>query len=205
MHPISHLNNALIHKNKCKDASPRRARARLNTSSSQTCAATSEFIVFIYSKMKSGRKSPPTNFLRESCQAEKSCCQLQPGARCVTDINSKHFDNHYIILWNLEAAKGVTDVERNHPTSPACYSHSLRKHTQLFYLDYTSITVSSVSALSYWSRTVANELEAILSLSAPTDQREIWILTTSFRRHVTDKKKKKKGSVSFPMQSSADG
>lgn len=49
---------------------------------------------------------------------------------------------------------------------------------------------------TYWSHTVANELEStfLTSLTTRPDHLEIWILTVSFRHHVTA------GSVSFPYR-----
>ena len=55
----------------------------------------------------------------------------------------------------------------NYPILPVYYSQSFLKKTQVSYLNYISITVSYVSALSYCSRTVANELEATF-LTSPT-------------------------------------
>lgn len=67
--------------------------------------------------------------------------------------------------------------------------------TLLFVIFKNFVTSQSLfSSLPYWS--VANELEAS-SFTAPstvTDQREIWILTMSFRHHVTG------GSISFPYR-----
>lgn len=82
-------------------------------------------------------------------------------------------------------------------SNPSCSLFTeLLKKTQVSYLNYISITVSYVSALSYCSRTVANELEATF-LTSPTTltEQQIWILTASFGHHVTRR------SISFPYRS----
>lgn len=100
---------------------------------------------------------------------------------------------HIVKVRGSKRSKGTRNVMGNYPS---CLWFAELLKSPVSYLNYISITVSYVSALSYWSRTVTNELEAtfLTSSTTLTDQQKIWILATSFRRHVTG------GSISFPYR-----
>lgn len=108
---------------------------------------------------------------------------------------------HYIILRKLEVATGQNwPMMWGESFQPFLFNilRASKTHTALFvfesHLNHCFLSVSIENTYRFHS--VANELEASF-LTAPTaaaDQQEIWILTTSFRHHVTAR------SCSFPYR-----